>query len=102
MLRISSSAFSGSARSRSILFTNTTLGRPSSSARCHTRSVCTSTPSGADTSTTAASAAIMEKRVSKMKLPSPGVSMMLSFFFFHSTDATAVEMVIPRSISSCS
>ena len=53
----SSSVRENDERSRSSLLTNTARGSPSSSAMRHTISVCTSTPSIADTTNTARSAA---------------------------------------------
>ena len=72
-----SSARKKSARSRSSMLTNTSRARPSSSARLQRRSVWTSTPITALTTTTAASTTRRAPSVSATKLGSPGVSIRL-------------------------
>ena len=56
-----------SARSRSSLFTKIARGRPASTASSHAASVCTSTPSTAETTTITASAARIAERRSPTK-----------------------------------
>ena len=67
-----SSARKKSARSRSSMLTKTSRARPSASARCQSRSVWTSTPITALTTTTAASATRSAATASATKLGSPG------------------------------
>jgi hypothetical protein len=61
----------------SSMLTKTRRARPSSSARCQSRSVCTSTPATPLTTTTAESAARSAAAASATKLGSPGVSIRL-------------------------
>ncbi len=90
------------ALSRSALLITIIRGREYSSQNSHTFSVCTSTPATASTTTTAASAALTDSRVSARNGRYPGVSRMLIFFLFHSQWARAQLMLILRSISSSS
>ncbi len=91
-----------SARSRSIRLTTTTRGSPSSSASFQAFSVWTSTPATASTTIRAASAALRPQIISETKIPYPGVSIRLTFRFFHSRAATARPTEIFRSTSSAS
>ena len=72
-----SSVAKKSARSRSSMLTKTSRASPSSSARCQSRSVLTSTPPTALTTTTQESAARSAAAASATKLGSPGVSIRL-------------------------
>ena len=74
LARTSASTVKKSARSRSILFTTTTRGMPKRSAVAQARSVPTSTPPTALTSTSTLSAARMPPRISRTKSAKPGVS----------------------------
>ena len=89
-----------SARSRSSMFTKTSRARPSAWARLHSRSVCTSTPITALTTTTAASTTRRLASVSAMKLDSPGVSIRLILRPECSNEATLAPIDISRSCSS--
>src|ERR1700683_299174 len=93
---------SKSERSRSSLLIRMARGSSNSSAKLQTFSVCTSTPATPSTSTSAESAARMAALVSLIKMLKPGVSIRLIFFFDHSANASAVEMVSLRWISSSS
>ena len=90
------------ARSRSRRLSTTTQGRPSSSATAHTFSVSTSEPATASTTTRAASATRSAQAASLKKLAMPGVSMRLTFVFFHSVNAVLADSVCLRAISSSS
>src|SRR5918995_1604368 len=89
-----------SARSRSSMFTNTSRARPSASARCHSRSVWTSTPMTPLTTITAASATRSAASVSATKLGSPGVSMRLILRPSCSKEAMPAPIDIWRACSS--
>ena len=91
---------SKSARSRSSLFTKIARGRPSSTASSQAYSVCTSTPSTADTTTITASAARIALRRSPTKSAVPGASSTLILVSRHSTGAIASETEMPRRCSS--
>ena len=91
-----------SARSRSSMFTKIRRESPSSAARFHRRSVCTSTPVTAFTTTTTESTTRIAARASATKLGSPGVSIRLILRSWKSIEATAASIDICRSCSSSS
>ncbi len=91
-----------SARSRSSLFTKIARGRSSCTASSHAYSVCTSTPSTAETTTITASAARTAERTSPTKSAVPGASSTLILTSFHSIGATESETEICRRCSSAS
>ena len=68
MSAISSTAFAGSARSRSIFETKAITGTSAARARLHIFSVWTSTPETALTTRTAPSSTLRQDRVSASKL----------------------------------
>ena len=75
-------------------------GRPSSTASSQAYSVCTSTPSTADTTTITASAARIALRRSPTKSAVPGASSTLIFVPLHSTGDIASDTETPRRCSS--
>ena len=89
-----------SARSRSSMFTKTSRARPSSFARCQSRSVVTSTPITPLTTNTALSQTLSAASVSATKLGSPGVSIRLILRSSYSNEARLAEIDISRSTSS--
>ena len=93
---------SKSARSRSSMLTTAARGRPSSSARPHRRSVCTSTPEVAFRTIRAASTARRAVSVSPWNEGSPGVSMRLTFTPFQVRWQSEALMLIVRRRSSSS
>jgi hypothetical protein len=97
-----SSARKKSARSRSSMLTKTSRGSPSSSARLQSRSVWTSTPITALTTTTAASTTRSAPSASATKLGSPGVSIMFTLRPSCSNEVTAAPIDIARACSSSS
>src|SRR3954454_12525235 len=84
------------------MFTKIRRATPSSAARDHSRCVETSTPITALTTKTADSHTRSAPSASAMKEGSPGVSMRLTLTPFHSNDASAAEIDIPRACSSSS
>src|SRR5919106_5615528 len=101
-LRSCSNAAKKSARSRSSMFTNTTLERPSCSQRSQRRDVCTSTPATPFTTMSAPSTTRSAASVSAWKPGSPGVSMRLIFRSCHSRWQRAADRDICRRCSSSS
>src|SRR5919202_374350 len=95
-----SSARKKSARSRSSMFTNSTRARPSSSARCHRRSVETSAPITPLTTKTAPSQTRSAARASATKLGSPGVSIRLILRSCQRKELRLAEIDIWRAFSS--
>jgi len=90
------------ARSRSIRLTTRKTGSPYSSAFFHIFSVWTSMPPTAETIRARVSATRSPWTASVVKMLYPGVSIRLTLTSLCSKKATAVLMVIPRSISSSS
>jgi hypothetical protein len=99
-LRISATTSSGLAFSASTLLTTIMQGSFWLRAQLNTRSVIGCTPSRALTTSTAASTAPSARRVSARKLPSPGVSTMLTFFPFQVRYATLASSEQACSFSS--
>jgi hypothetical protein len=97
-----SSARKKSARSRSSMFTKTRRAMSSSSARCHSRVVETSTPMTPLTTKTADSQTRRAPSASATKLGSPGVSRRLTLRSIHSNELSAAEIDMPRAFSSSS
>src|SRR5919112_3221357 len=91
-----------SARSRSSMLTNTIRARSSSSARCHSRVVVTSTPMTALTTKIADSHTRMAPSASATKLGSPGLSMRLILRSCHSNELSDALIDIWRACSSVS
>src|SRR3954447_2017340 len=89
-----------SARSRSSMFTKIRRARPSSLARCHSRSVFTSTPITPFTTNTADSQTRSAAMASAMNEGSPGVSTRLTFLSSHENDARLEAIDICRAFSS--
>ena len=89
-----------SARSRSSMFTKMRRARPSSWARCQSRSVVTSTPITPLTTNTAPSHTRSEARASARKLGSPGVSTRLILRSSQRNDERLAEIDISRDFSS--
>ena len=89
-----------SARSRSSMFTKMSRARPSSSARCQSRSVVTSTPITPLTTNTAPSHTRSEASASARKLGSPGVSTRLILRSSQRNDERLAEIDISRVFSS--
>src|ERR671935_249959 len=100
--RSCSSARKKSARSRSSMFTNTTRGSSSCSARSQTRLVCTSTPITALTVTRALSTTRSAATVSPPKPGSPGASIRLILRPCQSRWQSAAASDICRRCSSSS
>src|SRR5207244_5138973 len=91
-----------SARSRSSMFTKSTRESPSSSARCHIRPVCTSTPITPLTVKSAPSTTRSAAIASPTKPASPGASIRLIFSPCHSRWQTDAASDIWRRCSSSS
>src|SRR3954454_798824 len=91
-----------SARSRSSMFTNSSRARSSSSARCHSRVVETSTPITALTTKMADSQTRRAPSASATNDGSPGVSRRLTLRSSHSNEDRAAEIDIWRAFSSLS
>ncbi len=89
-----------SARSRSSMFTKIRRARPSWSARCHIRSVVTSTPITPLTTTTAPSQARRAASASATKPASPGVSTRLTLRSSQRSEARLAAIDIWRAFSS--
>ncbi len=96
----SSSVRANDARSRSSLFTNTARGSLACAAIRHAISVCTSTPSTADTTNTARSAARKAAATSPTKSAYPGVSRTFTLWSSCSNGAMDIDTEIPRRPSS--
>src|SRR3954454_3136065 len=101
-VRNCSSAREKSARSRSSMFTDTTRGRPSDSARFQTRLVCTSTPITALATRSVPSTTRKAATVSPAKPASPGVSIRLILRPCHSRWQIEEASDIRRRCSSSS
>ena len=80
----------------------TNFARCSSVARAQTRSVCTSTPATASTTTRAASVTRSVAPVSLRKLPKPGVSTRLTLVPCQSSQAGVAASVCLRAMASSS
>ena len=91
-----------SARSRSSMFWTITRERPSSSARCQLRVVCTSTPITELTTKSAPSTTRSAAIASPWKPASPGASIRLIFRSCQSTWQTEAASDICRRCSSSS
>src|SRR3954451_13598670 len=91
-----------SARSRSSMFTNSRRARSSSSARCQSRVVVTSTPITALTTKMADSQTRRAPSASATNDGSPGVSRRLTLRSSHSSEDRAAEIDIWRAFSSLS
>src|SRR5215211_5577260 len=91
-----------SSRSRSSMLTNSRRARSSSSARCHSRVVVTSTPITALTTKMADSQTRRAPSASATNDGSPGVSMRLTLRSSHSNEDSAAEIDIWRAFSSLS
>ncbi len=89
-----------SARSRSSMFTKMSRESPSSSARCQSRSVATSTPITPFTTNTAPSQTRSAASASATKLGSPGVSTRLILRSSQRNDERLAEIDISRVFSS--
>ena len=89
-----------SARSRSSMFTKISRDSPSSSARCQSRSVLTSTPITPFTTNTAPSHTRRAAIASAMNLGSPGVSIRLILRSSHRNEARLEAIDIWRAFSS--
>ena len=90
--------------SRSILFTNTTIGSRSRAACLMTRSVTHITPSTASTTSSTASASRSDAVTSSEKLTCPGVSMKLNSrcFPLDAGIATVKGVALMETSRSCS
>ncbi len=96
----SSSVRENDARSRSSLFTKIARGSPRCSASFHAISVCTSTPSTAETTNSARSAAWIAAATSPTKSAYPGASRTFTLWSSSSNGASASETEMLRRCSS--